>query len=86
VLASATVVEGTVRKRRYYRDVNLTNAVRKVVQDKWSVYKAAKECGVPWSTFKDHVSYHVAENIGMSKVMPADIPRIWSSIRSTKIG
>jgi hypothetical protein len=76
VLASATTVEGTVRKRSCYSVVNFTNAVRKVVQDKWSVYKAVKECGVPWSTMNDHVSRHMAENIGMEKVMPADIPKL----------
>jgi hypothetical protein len=47
VLASVTTVEGTVRKSRYYRAVNLKIPVRKVVQDKWNAYEAAQEYGVP---------------------------------------
>jgi hypothetical protein len=83
-LPSAIMVEGKVYKRCYYSIVNLANAVIKVVHNKCNVYKAEKECGMPWSTLKDHVSHHVAENNGMEKDMPVD-PKTWPSIRGTKI-
>jgi hypothetical protein len=76
VLDPATAAEGTVRKRRYYSVVNLTNGMRKLVHDKWSVYKAEKGCGVSWSTLKGHISHRLAENIGMGKDMPVEVPKL----------
>jgi hypothetical protein len=43
------------------------------------------ECGVPWSTLKDHISRHTAENIGMEKDMPADIPKLGRALVLPKL-
>jgi hypothetical protein len=59
--------------------------VRKVVQDKWSVYKTVKDCGVPWSKLKDHISHHVAENIGTEKDMPSDFLKLGHSFVVPKL-
>ena len=52
----------TKNKRRGYENSHLVNAVKKIVNENWSIYKAAKEFKVPWSTLKDHVSRHNLED------------------------
>lgn len=47
---------GFVNKRRQaYSTDDLRGALQKVLEEKWSIYKAAKHFSVPWSTLKDYV-------------------------------
>lgn len=43
-------------RRRNYDLSSLRAAVFKVKNENWSVYKASKEYGIPWTTLKTHVS------------------------------
>ncbi|XP_054723962.1 uncharacterized protein LOC129234057 [Uloborus diversus] len=43
-------------KRKKYSKETLQLAVRKVVDENWSVYKSAKKFFIPWSTLKDYIT------------------------------
>ncbi|PSN31363.1 hypothetical protein C0J52_23828 [Blattella germanica] len=66
-------------KRRYTTE-NVKEALRRIKEDGWTVYKAGKQYGVPWSTLKDKANKFVDNPYGaiLSKpgkhfVMPAEL-------------
>lgn len=43
------------KKNRQYSPRKLKDAVRKVLLEKWNIFKASKEFKVPWTTLKEIV-------------------------------
>ncbi|KAJ4425834.1 hypothetical protein ANN_27460 [Periplaneta americana] len=64
-----------VNKRRTYSVVNLQNTVKMVLNDNWTIYKPAKECGVPWSTLKVHISRNVGD-ADVGEGGPFEVPKL----------
>lgn len=50
--------------------------MKMVTEQNCSVYKASKECGVPWSTLKDHLSRHLSGDKELGSVTATDIPKL----------
>ncbi|CAG5056545.1 unnamed protein product [Parnassius apollo] len=55
-------------KRRNYDSSRFKEAYMKVIKDNWSVYKASKEYGIPWSTLRRHIATHGGESFDLPKL------------------
>ncbi|KAJ4430164.1 hypothetical protein ANN_22374 [Periplaneta americana] len=75
VPSSASNGDRKVNKRRTYSVVNLQNTVKMVLNDNWTIYKPAKECGVPWSTLKVHISRNVGD-ADVGEGGPFEVPKL----------
>jgi hypothetical protein len=63
-----------------YTAGSMTEALRLVKNEGWSLYKVSKPCDIPWSTLKDYTKKFfedpartVMAKIGKPFVMPSDI-------------
>ncbi|CAH2064481.1 unnamed protein product, partial [Iphiclides podalirius] len=55
-------------KRRNYDSSRFKESYMKVIKDNWSVYKASKEYGIPWSTLRRHIATHGGESFDLPKL------------------
>ncbi|CAH2043878.1 unnamed protein product, partial [Iphiclides podalirius] len=55
-------------KRRNYDSSRFKESYMKVIKDNWSVYKASKEYGIPWSTLRRHIATHRGESFDLPKL------------------
>lgn len=49
------------KREKHYTSSTLRTALKKVVSEKWTVYKASKEFNIPWSTLKDYLKKYSSE-------------------------
>ncbi|KAJ4436446.1 hypothetical protein ANN_19079 [Periplaneta americana] len=66
--------------KRSYTSETIKEALRRVKEDGWTIYKDSKQYGIPWSTLKDYVNKFLdnpcsasVSKIEKSFVMPAEL-------------